>query len=253
MLASAEWLYKDLDSHGTLNDIFENKDGSFNCTGYKLVVTGHSLGAGVAAILSLMLRSRFPDHKCFCYEPPGCIFSPGIAKQDNVVSFVLGSDIVPRLSLQSLENLRNDVLEMILRTKVPKKDVFSKFRRVATEASDSSLTFSRDETPSCQFRDQLNAFKSFEQARKAELGEEVALVTPGQIIHLVKTAEDIPKRFWSRSGDPHQVPRKYTPVWACYDDFTEIQLSDSFASDHDCCNLVDELQELAEDYKGNET
>jgi predicted lipase len=29
-------------------------------TGYKLLITGHSLGAGVAALLGILLRSRFP-------------------------------------------------------------------------------------------------------------------------------------------------------------------------------------------------
>ncbi|KAK2716488.1 hypothetical protein QYM36_006841 [Artemia franciscana] len=46
---------------------------------YGLVVTGHSLGAGVAAILSLLLRnsgsSRLSNLRCFAFSPPGINFS----------------------------------------------------------------------------------------------------------------------------------------------------------------------------------
>ena len=38
-------------------------------------------------------------------------------------SFVLDSDLVPRLSVDSVEHLRNEVLELIGRVKVPKKEV----------------------------------------------------------------------------------------------------------------------------------
>ena len=37
---------------------------------YNLVVVGHSLGGGVAQVLSLMLRPSFPSLRCFAYEPP---------------------------------------------------------------------------------------------------------------------------------------------------------------------------------------
>ena len=41
---------------------------------YKLVITGHSLGAGVASILAVLLRPQFPDLVCYAFSPPGCIF-----------------------------------------------------------------------------------------------------------------------------------------------------------------------------------
>ena len=42
--------------------------------GYQLVVTGHSLGAGVASVLALLLKPIYPDLICYSYSPPGCIF-----------------------------------------------------------------------------------------------------------------------------------------------------------------------------------
>ena len=35
------------------------------------VCTGHSLGGGTAAILSILLREEYPDVTCYAYSPPG--------------------------------------------------------------------------------------------------------------------------------------------------------------------------------------
>ena len=39
--------------------------------GYKLVITGHSLGAGTATVLSILLRPTYPNLMCFAFSPPG--------------------------------------------------------------------------------------------------------------------------------------------------------------------------------------
>lgn len=41
---------------------------------YRLVVTGHSLGAGVASVLSIILKRDYPHLVCYAFSPPGCIF-----------------------------------------------------------------------------------------------------------------------------------------------------------------------------------
>lgn len=41
---------------------------------YQLIITGHSLGAGVAAILAVLLKPAYPYLHCYAYSPPGCIF-----------------------------------------------------------------------------------------------------------------------------------------------------------------------------------
>lgn len=38
---------------------------------YGLVLTGHSLGAGVAALLALKIRPRYPDLKVYAFATPG--------------------------------------------------------------------------------------------------------------------------------------------------------------------------------------
>ena len=38
---------------------------------YGLVLVGHSLGAGTAAILAIMLQQEYTDLHCYSYSPPG--------------------------------------------------------------------------------------------------------------------------------------------------------------------------------------
>ena len=83
---------------------------------YHLLVTGHSLGAGVAVILSLKLKSEYPTVKCIAYSPPGGLISETLADYTRsfVMSVILGDDIVPRLSLYSVHNLKADILKVDL-------------------------------------------------------------------------------------------------------------------------------------------
>lgn len=247
MLASAQWLCDDLEKQGILPKLLIGN----NCSHpeFKLYLAGHSLGAGVAAILSLLLQSRYPDHKCLCYEPPGCVLSPSIANQENMISFVLGTDIVPRLSMEAMEHLRDDVLDMILRTKVPKHRVFAQTRffprDLSSVPSNVLLIHSKESIPACTFRDKLEEFKSYGEAKKAERGENSALVTPGRIIHLVKTGEEEAVRFSLRPASPTD---HYTPVWANRDDFGEIQLSTTLIADHNPETVAVELQRIADSF-----
>lgn len=38
---------------------------------YRLILVGHSLGAGTAAILAILLRPYYPDLFCYAFSPPG--------------------------------------------------------------------------------------------------------------------------------------------------------------------------------------
>ena len=39
--------------------------------GARLVITGHSLGAGTAALLAMLLKPKYPDLICYAFSPPG--------------------------------------------------------------------------------------------------------------------------------------------------------------------------------------
>ena len=64
MLSAAFWLLAEL----------QVPLQQLTAAGYELVLTGHSLGAGVASLLSLLLRSRLrqPTVRCFGFATPCC-------------------------------------------------------------------------------------------------------------------------------------------------------------------------------------
>lgn len=72
------------------------------CQGYQLVITGHSLGAGVASILALLIKLNlnFPNMTCYAFSPPGSLFSFPLAQycRQFITAVVLGNDIVPRFT-----------------------------------------------------------------------------------------------------------------------------------------------------------
>ena len=44
---------------------------------WSIVVTGHSLGAGAAALVALYIRSFYPNSRAWAFEPPGALCPPG--------------------------------------------------------------------------------------------------------------------------------------------------------------------------------
>ncbi|KIH49283.1 triacylglycerol lipase, partial [Ancylostoma duodenale] len=121
MLMSARYVFDTLRKHQVLEDL------AVLNTGYQLVVCGHSLGAGVASLLTLLLkyagllanftiglangcgfRQEYPDVRCFAFAPPGCVISEnGLHEMEqHVMGIVAGDDVVSRISFHALQRLR---------------------------------------------------------------------------------------------------------------------------------------------------
>jgi hypothetical protein len=75
---------------------------------FRLRVTGHSQGAGVAALLVHLWAQRYPSVRGFAFAPPCVLALPAArALAARFTSVVLGDDLICRLSLGSVEDLRN--------------------------------------------------------------------------------------------------------------------------------------------------
>ncbi|RHY27410.1 hypothetical protein DYB32_006799, partial [Aphanomyces invadans] len=122
---------------------------------YGLTVTGHSLGAGAAVLLSIMLRPTYPALKCLALSPPGCLLSPDLALSTAsfVTSVVLGKDIIARASLLSFQSLRDQVLSLIGRSKVSKTHIMR--QALSWRHPDELLHASEDEAGHTAFTSQL--------------------------------------------------------------------------------------------------
>jgi len=94
------------------DDLEPSMEQLFLPTGYQLLVTGHSLGAGVAALFSVIMRSRFPDQLIYADEtrlkviafapPPVLDHDSALACKSFITSVVNNSDMIPRASLANL-------------------------------------------------------------------------------------------------------------------------------------------------------
>ena len=70
MVQAAVYIRKKLREEKILERSFtSNPDRGTNL--YNLVLVGHSLGAGTAAILAILLRQQHPNVTCYAYSPPG--------------------------------------------------------------------------------------------------------------------------------------------------------------------------------------
>lgn len=116
MCQAASYIYKKLVNDGILNQAFSIAPE------YKLVITGHSLGAGTASLLAILLRNSFPTLQCYSFSPPGGLLSKALAdySKDFVVSVVLGKDLVPRLSIPNMEDLKRKILKIVSNCNKPK-------------------------------------------------------------------------------------------------------------------------------------
>ncbi|XP_040031950.1 diacylglycerol lipase-beta [Gasterosteus aculeatus] len=116
MCQAASYIYKKLVNDGILNQAFAIAPE------YKLVITGHSLGAGTASLLAILLRGSFPSLQCYSFSPPGGLLSKALAdySKDFVVSVVLGKDLVPRLSIPNMEDLKRKLLKIVSNCNRPK-------------------------------------------------------------------------------------------------------------------------------------
>eukprot|EP00928_Gymnodinium_smaydae_P061398 TRINITY_DN45481_c0_g1_i1.p1 TRINITY_DN45481_c0_g1~~TRINITY_DN45481_c0_g1_i1.p1 ORF type:complete len:833 (-),score=131.33 TRINITY_DN45481_c0_g1_i1:57-2528(-) len=94
------------------------KDGAYqsNLAGVRLLLTGHSLGAGVACLLALELTARFPEAlvRYVGFEPPGCVLSPRLSEECQRLGWyamVCAHDWVPRLSGRAAQRLCDHALD----------------------------------------------------------------------------------------------------------------------------------------------
>ena len=274
VLACFENIIEDLRRHGLLEQLLLDEYPT-----YELRVVGHSLGAGVATLLSYVLRAKFATLKVYGFAPPGCTLTWKLATDCMpwTTSFVLDNDIVPRLSVLALEDLRDEVLELIGRIKVPKYKVFETFVRgsdgrrgclFGSDGAGSDLYYDDledlthviqgilDESPrDTLYSRQVQEFLRVQHTRKESRGEtnsqRILFYPPGRMIHLLKTGEE--------GGCAHLLTKTitcctsnsgflYTPVYIANDDLDEIVVNATMGTDHFIDRIFYELQKVATEY-----
>mmetsp|Transcript_32707 Transcript_32707/g.44927 ORF Transcript_32707/g.44927 Transcript_32707/m.44927 type:complete len:942 (+) Transcript_32707:107-2932(+) len=83
----------------------------FHRTGFRLVLTGHSLGAGCASLLAMIIRDYIPSVQAYGFGCPSCVELDLTDKfNDFVVNVVNGDDVVPRLNVPRSRVLLQDLV-----------------------------------------------------------------------------------------------------------------------------------------------
>lgn len=259
MLACTIWIYNDLKRHGKLGQLL-GSPGKYK--GYRLRIVGHSLGAGIAAILSVMLRPSYPNLRCLSFSPPGCVFSENLSEESSawITSFAVDSDLIPRISKESVEALRNDVLDMIARIKVPKYQVFKLQSLKKANHTETSLHDANDailcdefENDTSEFRQQLNKFYAFQdELKRKDSSKYIQLFLPGEVVQLFgagrRTSSPQANNSEEFGRGPAVSNNTYTARFAKRKDFERIILSSHLMWDHDPVKVTRSLQEVASDF-----
>jgi sn1-specific diacylglycerol lipase len=158
-----------------------------DCRDWDLVLTGHSLGAGVAAALSLHLRKKFPNLKVWCIEPPGGVLSPKLSNITKAWTYstVHHCDLFCRLSGPVLLKLRSDMMDSLTNAKLNK---FSLMMRMTFNGTKLQISDVLDpESAASESTALREDFRTFSRAQVDSTPMMAApLHPPGQLIHLLR-------------------------------------------------------------------
>ena len=198
---------------------------AFGLSRYPIVVVGHSLGAGVAVLLSLFLRNAFPDVRCFGYGMPGAVVDDRTARECSsfVTSVILGTDMVPRMSFRALTDMREEVLDAIARARVSKSAIL-KTLIFEDDVNVDDFLYRPGEEPPSKFKNMIASY-STHVGQRARLMHPLCL--PGRIIHYAKI-EKTRRRRWSFFCQKVE----YTPFETSWEAFTELHISSTMLTDH---------------------
>lgn len=218
-----------------LDDILHLIQNFFVSHGYKIIVCGHSLGAGVSCLLGMFIKEQLPKLKLQVYAfatPACCSYDASLDCQSYITSVVNNNDCVPRLSLMNVRTLNK--LLMVVDQKLDEKGLsptsFAKAKKYMTTLMtiDSTLLMTPEE---------LSQFLNKERSEpRNERFIDLELYVPGRVVSI-----------WNHVQDPSLVGGKITDGQSQV--LKQIFIESNMISDHSCdsyrANLLQLLEQTA--------
>uniref|UniRef100_A0A3P9M7A8 Diacylglycerol lipase-alpha n=1 Tax=Oryzias latipes TaxID=8090 RepID=A0A3P9M7A8_ORYLA len=240
MVYSAEYIKKKLEQEMILSQAF-GRDLSKGTMHYELVIVGHSLGAGTAAILSFLLRPQYPNLHCYSYSPPGGLLSEDAMEysKEFVTAVVLGKDLVPRLGLSQLEGFRRHLLEVLQKSNKPKWRIIAGGTKCIPK---SELPVEDDPQPAPPPNSRLWLHPS---DLSIALSASTPLYPPGKIIHVV---HNHPPETCCGQEEP-----TYSALWGDNKAFNEVIISPAMLNEHMPHMVMKGLNKVLENYNKGKT
>ncbi|NXU76887.1 DGLB lipase, partial [Oreotrochilus melanogaster] len=228
---AANYIYRKLINEGILNKAFTI------ASEYKLVIVGHSLGAGTAAILAVMLRNSFPTLRCYAFSPPGGLLSKSLADYTKhfIISVIVGKDLVARLSMPNMEDLKRRIVRIVANCNRPKYQILLRgcwyevfggdpddFPTELDGRNQDALNqpLLAEESLMVHRSPSYNALE--DESHPHSPPQYPHLYLPGKIIHIV---EESSSKLWSSDT-------KYTARWSNETVFSSILISPKMVTDH---------------------
>ncbi|PSN43976.1 hypothetical protein C0J52_17096 [Blattella germanica] len=249
---AAEYIRDKLEEEAILTRAF-NHNEERGTQEFELVLVGHSLGAGTASILAILLRQDYPTLQCFAYSPPGGSLSmPAVEYTKSfITSVVVGKDVVPRIGLHQLESLRADLINTIKRSKDPKwKTIVCSV--VCCGCASLPTSAAELKAEESQMSDYLKAKGVAREVAVHPSDSSIALTLhqplypPGRIIHIVRhhptKGEQKYEKRWRQVLNKHEPV--YQAVWANNTDFDEVLISPVMIQDHMPDNVLNALNKV---------
>lgn len=166
-----------------------------------------------------------------------------------------------------MEHLRDEVLGLIGRIKVPKIAVVKEVLQgtgclegdfevdgVIIQQSLDKMLYEPDHVPQdSDYQQQLGHFRRIQSERKLQRGESrsIKMFPPGKLVHVMKTGEKT-SCFHGIANCvtcyTTNIGSKYTPVWVNNDDLNEVVISPTMGTDHFPSRICAELNGVASDY-----
>ncbi|KAF8571381.1 hypothetical protein P879_05690, partial [Paragonimus westermani] len=122
MVASARKLYQRLVADRLIEVALERRPG------YRLVVCGHSLGAGIASFLSILLHPLYPELKGYALSSPLGTMNAELAQYARpfLVSIVYGFDAFARMNIATVMDFKWRLVDALTSCNVPKYRLLSR-------------------------------------------------------------------------------------------------------------------------------
>ncbi|XP_030650334.1 sn1-specific diacylglycerol lipase alpha [Chanos chanos] len=245
MVYSAEYIKKKLEQEMILSQAF-GRDLGKGTMHYGLVIVGHSLGAGTAAILSFLLRPQYPTLHCYSYSPPGGLLSEDAMEysKEFVTSVVLGKDLVPRIGLSQLEGFRRHLLEVLQKSDKPKWRIIAG----GTKCIPKSELPVEDDTQSATGVPPSNSRLWLHPSDLSiALSASTPLYPPGRVIHVV---HNHPPETCCSCG---QEEPTYSAIWSDNKAFDEVIISPAMLNEHMPHMVMEGLNKVLENYNKGKT
>nr|XP_029733226.1 uncharacterized protein LOC109404729 isoform X1 [Aedes albopictus] len=208
---------------------------------FGLVLVGHSLGAGTAAILAILMKQQYDDLHCYSYSPPGGLLSmPAVEYSKSfITSVVVGKDVVPRIGLHQMEALRADLINAIQRSIDPKwKTIACSVICCCCGPEPTSVTMmsTKEENVMRYEQDRNSARQSTVHPNDNSIALTLhhPLYPPGRIIHIVRHHPNQDEHKFEKGWRQMLKKREpvYQAIWADNTAFDEVLISPVMVQDH---------------------